>query len=228
MLFWNNVLFAAYGFPKLYHFYSTKIKIHFQDESKQECIQIPFDESEIKKLKDLDHRSNRGIIYHIKGTFSASNFFIFACKNDVGPHFKESFYVENILNGTVCGNKKNQKIKILNIRNNTDVDQNDDDVLNNTIAQNNNTLPGNSTLDDDNDQNNFNCTLDDDNDQNNFNCTLDDDNDQNNFQDDGIQSLLYLRPFGDDKFWFKIALLMSAITFVLMIGNIAYCLKRLI
>ena len=217
MLFWNNVLFAAYGygFPKLYHFCSTKIKIHFQDESKQECIQIPFDESEIKKLKDLDHRSNRGIIYHIKGTFSASNFFIFGCKNDVGPHIKESFDVENILNGTVCGNKKNQKIKILNIRNNTDVDQNDDDVLNNTIAQNNNTLPGNSTLDDDNDQNNFNCTLDDD-------------NDQNNFQDDGISPLLYLRPFGDDKFWFKIAMLMIAITIVLMIGIIAYSLKRLI
>ena len=123
--------------------------------------------------------------------------------------------MENILNGTVCGNKKNQKIKVLNIRNNTDVDQNDDDVLNNTISQNNNTLPCNSTLDDDNDQNNFNRTLDDD-------------NDQNNFQDDGIESLQYLRPFGDDKFWFKIALLMSAITFVLMIGNIAYCLKRLI
>ena len=207
MLFWNNVLFAAYGygFPKLYHFCSTKIKIHFQDESKQECIQIPFNESEIDILENLHHRSNRGIIYHINGTFSTSHFFILACKNDVGPHIKESFYVENILNGTVCGNKKNQKIKILNIRNNTDVDQNDDDISNNTIAENNNTLP-------------CNCTLDDDNDQSNFNSTL----------DDGIQSLLYLHPFGDDMFWFKFSMLMIAITSVLMIGNIAYCLKRLI
>ena len=113
--------------------------------------------------------------------------------------------MENILNGTVCGNKKNQKIKILNIRNNTDVDQNDDDISNNTIAENNNTLP-------------CNCTLDDDNDQSNFNSTL----------DDGIQSLLYLHPFGDDMFWFKFSMLMIAITSVLMIGNIAYCLKRLI
>ena len=181
------------------------INIHFQDLSIQNCTQIPFNESEIISLKNLPHRSNKGIIYHINGTFSVSNFFIFACKNDVGPHIKGSFEVKDILVGNVCGNTKNQKIKILNIRNNTDVDQNDDDILNNTIAENNNTLP-------------CNCTLDDDNDQSNFNSTL----------DDGIQSLLYLHPFGDDMFWFKFSMLMIAITSVLMIGNIAYCLKRLI
>ena len=111
------------------HFYSTKIKIHFQDESKQECIQIPFNESEIDILENLPHRSNRGIIYHINGTFSTSHFFILACKNDVGPHIKESFYVKDILVGNVCGNTKNQKIKILNIRNSTTDDQNDDENL---------------------------------------------------------------------------------------------------
>ena len=197
----------------MYHFYSTKIKIHFQDLSKQNCIQIPFNESEIDHLKDLSHRSNRGIIYHLKGTFSVSNFFIFACKNDVGPHFKGSFSVEEILDGNVCGNKKNRKIKILNIRNITintdDVDQNDD-ILNNTIYQTNNIVQqDNSTHDDDN----------------HHNSTLDDDNDPTNFQD-GIP--LWKYPFGDVNFWFKTAILAIAIILILIIGIIAYCLKRLI
>ena len=105
------------------------INIHFQDLSIQNCTQIPFNESEIISLKNLPHRSNKGIIYHINGTFSVSNFFIFACKNDVGPHIKGSFDVKDILVGNVCGNTKNQKIKILNIRNSTTDDQNDDENL---------------------------------------------------------------------------------------------------
>ena len=96
----------------------------------QNCTQIPFNESEITSLKNLPHRSNKGIIYHINGKFSVSNFFIFACKNDVGPHIKGSFDVKDILVGNVCGNtKNNQIIKILNIRDSNTDDQNDDENL---------------------------------------------------------------------------------------------------
>ena len=95
----------------------------------QNCTQIPFNESEITSLKNLPHRSNKGIIYHINGKFSVSNFFIFACKNDVGPHIKGSFDLKDILVGNVCGNKKNQIIKILNIRDSNTDDQNDDENL---------------------------------------------------------------------------------------------------
>ena len=121
--------------------------------------------------------------------------------------------MEEILNGNFCGKKKNQKIKILNIRNITintdDVDQNDD-ILNNTIYQTNNIVQqDNSTHDDDN----------------HHNSTLDDDNDPTNFQD-GIP--LWKYPFGDVKFWFKTAILAIAIILILIIGIIAYCLKRLI
>ena len=121
--------------------------------------------------------------------------------------------MEEILDGNVCGNKKNRKIKILNIRNITintdDVDQNDD-ILNNTICQTNNIIQqDNSTLDDDN----------------HHNSTLDDDNDPTNFQD-GIP--LWKYPFGDVNFWFLIAMLANALILFLIIGITAYCLNRLI
>ena len=106
--------------------YST-IKIHLQDESKTVCTQISFNESEISHLNNLPHRSNKGIIYHVL------NFFIFGCKRDVGYHLKESFSVEDLLAGNVCGNSENLKIK-LKIRKSTD--QNSGAMINSPINEN--------------------------------------------------------------------------------------------
>ena len=176
-----------------------EVKIHLQDASITNCTQIPFNESEINDLNNLPHRSNRGIIYHVL------NFFIFGCKKDVGYYIKGSFSVEDILVGNVCGDSKNRKIKLTGIRSSTD-DQNYDDKINSqdtdeilkNIGQNE-THDGNS---------------------------LDDNPDQNDFQD-GIQALLMDYPFlGDVNFWFKIAIVSISIVLILIIGIIAYCLKR--
>ena len=168
-----------------------------QDESKTNCTQISFNESEISQLNNLPHRSNKGIIYHV------SNFIIFGCKRDVGYHLKGSFSTEDILEGNVCGNTENLKIK-LKIRNITDEnvdDQNEsqdtDDIFENIIGQNN-------THDNDLDDNQ--------------------DNDENDFE---IQSSLMDPLFlGDVNFWFKTAIVSVSIASILIIGIIAYCLTR--
>ena len=107
------------------NFYFNQIKLHLQeDHSKTVCTQIPFNKSEINYLYNLSHRSNRGIIYHV------SNFLIFGCKRDVGSYIKGSISVEDILIGNVCGNLKNQKIKLTGIRNCKDIQNGEDKILN--------------------------------------------------------------------------------------------------